>query len=333
MRIFNVSKIAMNPIKMKIPILFLSLIALCVSCKNDDDHKPGYVIGKNIYSMDVDGDMREYYVSVPAGYSETKATPVVFMLHGTSGDGEKFYNTSGWKEVGETDTVITVFPSSWHYCIFDEDSLQKNTTKWNTLPANWTLCNGQVARDDIKFLRTIVDKMHDILNIDHKRIYLVGFSNGGQMAAKCAIEMGDIFAAIVENAGSFSFDTTYFPVRKMPVALQRGNEDYGPGGSGPAIPLSALDTLLRTPGLPFAGSYYRVASTHVKSFELDPNFTVSGDTNSIVVATYPSLTADPQNIFQFILVKGLKHAYPNGENHPLEAAVYHWDWLKQYSLP
>jgi len=35
-------------------------------------------------------------------------------------------------------------------------------------------------------------------------------------------------------------------------------------------------------------------------------------------------------IWNFI---GLKHAYPNGENHPLEAAVYHWDWLKQYSLP
>jgi hypothetical protein len=32
------------------------------------------------------------------------ATPVVFMLHGTSGGGEKFYNISGWKEVGTKHT-------------------------------------------------------------------------------------------------------------------------------------------------------------------------------------------------------------------------------------
>ena len=26
------------------------------------------------------------------------ASPVAFMFHGTGGDGEKFYNISGWKE-------------------------------------------------------------------------------------------------------------------------------------------------------------------------------------------------------------------------------------------
>jgi hypothetical protein len=33
------------------------------------------------------------------------------------------------------------------------------------------------------------------------------------------------------------------------------------------------------------------------------------------------------------MIKGLAHAYPNGDNHPLEAAVLNWEWLKQFSLP
>ncbi|MBK6817247.1 MAG: hypothetical protein IPG82_17760 [Saprospiraceae bacterium] len=56
-------------------------------------------------------------------------------------------------------------------------------------------------------------------------------------------------AAIVESAGSFYLDTTYTPKRKLPVLYQIGNEDYGPGNVGPAIPLSLLDTLITTPGI------------------------------------------------------------------------------------
>jgi len=32
------------------------------------------------------------------------------------------------------------------------------------------------------------------------------------------------------------------------------------------------------------------------------------------------------------MIKGLKHAYPNGENHPMEAAVLNWAWMKNFSL-
>lgn len=287
------------------------------------------VKGKNRFTTNIDGDEREYYVHVPQSYTGTSAVPVVFMLHGTSGDGEKFYNNSGWKELGEDEGIITVFPSSWRYCIIDE-GVVKNTTKWNTVPAEWFFCAGQTPRNDIKFLRTIITELNAKYKIDNKHIYLAGFSNGGQMAAKCGIEMSDKFAAIVQAEGSFSRDTTYTPLRKLPTTLQYGNLDYGPGVTGDPVPLSKLAAILNTPG---SNILYRSASTHAKSFGLNPAFIISGDTNSVSVATYKSLTPGSVNDFRIAFVKGLAHQYPNGDNHWMEGARVNWAWFKQYSLP
>ncbi len=310
---------------------------LMVGCKSEDGINnptpPGYVTGKNRFTTPVDGDTREYYVHVPTRYNANTPTPVVFMLHGTTDQGERFYNNSGWKEVGETENILTVYPSSWQYCII-EDGVQTTTTKWNVQPAEWSPCVGQTLRNDVKFLNTIISELKAKFNVDVKRIYLVGFSNGGQMAAKCTIEMSDKFAAIVESAGSLYPDTTYVPLRKMPIAYQVGNEDYGTGNTGPSIPLSMLDSLLSTTGLPSPFSrFHRIARVHVKSFELDPNFTISGDTNTVAIAMFSPLTPNPSNSFRVALIKGLEHVYPNGTNHWLEGAKANWAWMKNYTLP
>ena len=316
----------------------LIAIAFLSACKEDEGPiTPAYVVGKNRFIVKVDGDDREYYVHVPAGYDSSLETPVVFMLHGTSGDGEEFYEKSGWKEVGEAENILTVYPSSWRYCIITGGE-QKVTTKWNSIPAEWTFCSGETPRDDIKFFKSIIAELHSTFSIDNHRIYLVGFSNGSQMAGKCSVEMGDTFAAIVESAGSLFSITpgiqTFFPVRKLPVFFQKGNQDYGPGNTGPAAPLSLLPQLLTDSTLTLLdGVLFRHAVTNITNFGLDPNFTIAGDTNAILTATYTSASSDPLNVFNVSLIKGLKHAYPNGTSHPFKAAEANWTWLRQYRLP
>ena len=56
-----------------------------------------------------DGVEREFIVVKPTGAVPAGGYPVVFMFHGSSGDGEQFYNTSKWKERGEIEKFITVF--------------------------------------------------------------------------------------------------------------------------------------------------------------------------------------------------------------------------------
>jgi len=298
------------------------------ACKDSDGPEP-IQKGKNRFTLVVEDTEREYYVHVPESYTGEDPVPVVFMLHGTSGTGLDMYDRSGWVEVGEAENILTVFPSSLRFCIIDPVDGQKNTTKWNAQPADWIFCPNAVPRDDIRFLRAVMDDLADKYNVDEKKTYLVGFSNGGQMAAKCAVELGDRLAAVVENAGSFYVDTVYTPLRPLPVAYQLGNKDYGPGVDGPEIPLSKIDEVLAD----FAYRPARAAHVHVQTFGLSDQYTVSGDTNTAVIATYPSLTPGSPNDYRFVFVKGLGHAYPNGKNHWMEAARLHWDWMKQFSLP
>jgi polyhydroxybutyrate depolymerase len=314
--------------KSHIFLLLFALFTLIACNKNEDNPTPDpalYTLGKNRFTLNIDGVEREFYVHVPGNYTGKSAYPVVFMLHGTSGDGEKFYEGSGWKEVGEKEGILTVYPSSGRYCIIDPVDGVKTTTKWNTPPdAEFTFCAGQTPLNDIKFLRAVIDDLNRRLKVDSKRIYLVGFSNGGQMAAKCAIEMSDLLAAVVESAGSFALESvTYTPKRKLPVTYQVGNDDWGPGNEGPDLPLSGLDSLLKRPDF----KYYRISQAHIRHFNLDPKYTISGDTSSAVVAQYKSASGQPNNVFQFIMVKGIKHAYPDF------AASANWNWLKQYTLP
>jgi polyhydroxybutyrate depolymerase len=287
--------------------------------------------GKNRYTTIVDGDEREYYVHVPREYNNLQPTPVVFMLHGTTGTGDIFYNISGWKEVGDDENIITVFPSSWKYLINDGGEI-KHQTKWNVTPdCEWTLLPGQTGRDDIKFLRKIILELRLRFNVDTNRVYLEGFSNGGQMAAKCAIEMSDKFAAIAENAGSFYLNNiTYNPHRKLPILFQIGNEDFGPGVALAPVDLSLFDTLLRTPG----NFYYNVKWAHIRNFQLDSVYTLTGNDFSARVADFhgPVLT-DTLNVFKMVYVKGLRHIFPNGENHWMEAARSHWIWMRRYRKP
>lgn len=318
--------------KKGIILMLTAIVAIFASCKKEDSPKPqtpNYVVGKNRFIIKVDNDDREYFVHVPVGYSSTTPAPVVFMLHGTNGNGEDFYTDSGWKEVGETENIITVFPSSWKYCIVEDGQTKPNTEKWNALPAGWTPCMGETLRDDVKFLKSIITELNSRFNIDNKRIYLVGFSNGGTMAHKCAYEMSDKFAAIVESAAALFGPQPTNPIRKLPVLFQRGNEDYGPGGTGPTAPMTSLATMLTdSTSTLLQGHLYKFSKTQIYYFGLNPNFTISGDVNSIVTATYTSNTPnEPLNVYTVALIKGLKHAYPVG------AATRNWDWLKQYSAP
>lgn len=313
---------------MKHCLYLLAFALLSFGCDKSNNNTPEFSYGKNRFTLNIDGVEREYYVHVPLGYDGYSKVPVVFMLHGTSGDGEKFYDISGWKEVGELETILTVFPSSGRHCIMDDGQI-KTTTKWNSQPSEWAYCPSETPLDDIKFLRAVIDALAQKYAINEQRVYLVGFSNGGQMAAKCAIYMSDKLAAVVENAGSFSTDTTYIPLRKIPTAFQLGNKDYGPGVDGPEISLSLIDSVLnRMTSLP-----YRASETHVKSFNLQDNYTVSGDTSTAYIANFPSAEGFSNVYYNFVLVKGLGHVYPNGSNHWMHGAKVQWSWLKQFSIP
>lgn len=290
-----------------------------------------FCAGKIRRTTMVDGKLREYFLHIPTGFNNNSSIPLVFMLHGTGGDGERMYEESGWAELAEKEKFIAVFPSSLKYNIIDHDG-NKSTTKWNITPdSEFTFQPGEKGFDDIKFLRKVIDEIKSSLNIDEKRIYLNGFSNGGAMAARCAVEMSDLLAAVCSNASSFFLDTTYIPKRKLPYLFQVGNRDYGPGNVGPEFPeapMKYFDSLISTPNLPYLqGKHYKIANNVIRNFGLKSEHTaIVGDTNVAVFTTYFPRDPKENHEFRYVFVKDLGHLYPNW------APTRHWEWMKNFKL-
>ena len=315
-------------------ILGCWMVFLCFACNSTENVTPltptkPYVLGKNRFTVKVDADDREYYTHIPKGYDGKTAFPVVIMCHGTGGDGEKFYNISGWKELGETQNILTIFPSSWEYCV-TEVGIKKTTTKWNIYPSTFTYCPGETPRDDIKFMRIMMEDLKQKYNVDAKRIYFVGFSNGGEFTSRCAVELSDLLAACVANAGPLPPNANYTPKRLLPVMLQFGNSDELIKlaiGAKSDFPMDFNQLFSTYPAI------QQLVNSYLNSFKVKTTYTAKGDANNYIWADYPSIAGNTDNWFRLVLVKGLDHNYPNGINHPLKGAELHWGWIKDYKLP
>lgn len=324
---------------MKKLLSFLSItlfIVMVFSCKKEDTSTPNStttVKGKNRFTISVDGVEREYFVHVPAGYTGNTATPVVIMFHGTGQTGAQFYDISGWKEVGESENILTVFPSSLTYCLI-EDGVNQTTTKWTGYADSYSFCQGVVPKDDTKFMRSMLNELKSNYKIDAKKIYVVGFSNGGEFSARCAVEMSDVFAAAVSSGGGGALppNMSLSPVRMLPVMLQFGNKDAkllkGLGTAGP-LPMDFTTLFTTYPYL-----YAHTPKPYINTFKMDEkNYTITGNPSEYIVGNYVGLSGNSNNVFKLVEVKDLEHEYPNGKNHPLNGAALHWAWFKQYSLP
>lgn len=147
-------------------------------------------------TMTVEGELRSFIVVRPLGSAPAGGYPVVFMLHGTSGDGEKFWSISGWKEVGARENFITVFPSSLEWQVKNDVGAGCHaTTKWVNGDLSGAACEGQTFKNDILFIRRIVDTLKQLYSINARMVFATGFSNGGVMTSKMSTEMSDVFAA------------------------------------------------------------------------------------------------------------------------------------------
>lgn len=305
-------------------IIFFLTFILIMACQKDSivDSPPKKLQkGKNIVTTLVDNIERTYLVHVPSSYDENSALPAVLMLHGTTGNGEIFYQISGWKELGERERVITVFPSSLAYC-YVEDGKQKTNTKWHSLPGDVQYCNESDRKDDVKFLRKIIDEMSQTIQLDKKKIYIVGFSSGAQMALKAALESSDIFAAALECSGTAINAINSKAVQQVPIGFQLGNAD--PLFFSKPFYLSKFNDLLST------DFFNQLIDNHTNAFGYKKTYTIMGDTTRAVIANFEAQKPSKNNFF-ILLIKNMEHIYPNNVNFPFNGAEAHWEWFKQFS--
>jgi polyhydroxybutyrate depolymerase len=159
--------------------------------------------------VEVDGLTRSYLVHVPPGYDAGKATPVVLIFHGVSGTGAVMAGACGLNTKADSAGFVAVYP--------DGTGPDRTITYWSagSRPA---------FVNDVKFVAKLLDDLGTAMNVDPKRVFATGMSNGGFMCYKLAAELSSRIAAIAPVAGSLAIENPS-PGRPVPVMHFHGTAD------------------------------------------------------------------------------------------------------------
>lgn len=295
-----------------------------ISCATKSYLRFTYKVGNNCRQFSWDGHDRRYVAFLPRSakrrMNRHERVPVVAMLHGSSGTGEEFLNHSGWQETARREGFIAVFPTGQEYVI-DTQGPRHMSTKW----ADYNLADDidemqTPPADDVGFLRAVAVDIASSARVDPRRVYLSGFSNGGAMCLRAALELTDRLAAAGCNAGALhAVHHVTAGQPHIPVVLTIGSlddrfltalHDAGADPSLTELPMNASD-LLQLPGVP------SFVSTHTASFDLTDRADVRVNGPRVVNVRYdhPVRNVNGTSQLQLMVLKGVEHEYPTATNN------------------
>ncbi len=135
------------------------------------------------------GNARQYAVHVPTGYSAQAPVPALFCIHGLAQNPVMFCLDTGvaWPTKADQEGFVVIMPNGY-------------MNSWNA----GTCCGGAVSAglDDVSLMRAIFAEVGKHVNIDLRRVYATGLSNGGYMSYRLACEASDLFVAVAPSAGA-----------------------------------------------------------------------------------------------------------------------------------
>jgi polyhydroxybutyrate depolymerase len=182
-------------------LLSLLMLASPLACAGD---------GLSQMNFTVDGVARTALVYVPAA-AKTSATPLVFVFHGHGGSSRNadrsFHIETEWPE------AIVVYMQGL------------NTVGQITDPegtrTGWQAAVGDNGDRDLKFFDAVLARLKQNYNVDAKRIYATGHSNGGGFTYLLWLARGDVFAAVAPCAAVAKYAMQLKPKPVMHIAGEK----------------------------------------------------------------------------------------------------------------
>ena len=181
-----------------------------------------------------DGLDREYHIYIPVSYDGATSVPLLFVFHGYGGNARDLMRWGDMRSVADTAGFILIVPQGY------KD--HRGSPHWNV--GSWTI--GSTV-DDIGFIEKIINRTSDEFNLDLKRVYSYGHSNGGYFSFELACQLGNKIAAIGSIGGTMSTESydSCEPSHNTSVITVHGTSDpivYYTGGR-PYNSKSQVETL------------------------------------------------------------------------------------------
>lgn len=136
-------------------------------------------------TMDVDGLRRSYLLHLPPSRRPDRPLPLLFVFHAAGGDAAGTASHTG----------LTPAAGERGYAVVYPEGVQR---RWNDGRGS------RATRDDVGFIRRLLDSLRTELDLDPRRVYATGISNGAGLAFRLACELPGTFAAIAPVAGGLA---------------------------------------------------------------------------------------------------------------------------------
>jgi polyhydroxybutyrate depolymerase len=257
--------------------------------------------GNHTFSLMQGGRKRIYKLYIPSSYSQSTKIPVVIFLHGGGGSTEAA-ELNGMNEKSDKFGFILLAPGG-------TGTSQDKLLTWNSGKWEGGDCCGYAYKnniDDVGFISQLIDDVKKKVNIDEKRIYATGISNGALMSYRLACELSDRIAAVAAVA-SPAVPGACQP--KRPISVIQIN-----GAADPLVPINGGNGGSSALGTTFiAQSAKDMVAWWVKNNKCQNNPAISYKKGSAVCQSYAGGIADAE--VEFCRVEDMGHVWPSGNQY------------------
>lgn len=141
------------------------------------------------------GDLERQYIEyVPENLSAP--APVLFVFHGLGDNMSNMFNGTGFKSIANQHGWIVITPQA-----VEASLMGQTVTAWNSGVSIGSMSiNSDV--DDSGLMMAILDNLIATYSIDQNNVFCTGFSMGGFMSNRMAMEHGDRIRAIASVSGT-----------------------------------------------------------------------------------------------------------------------------------
>jgi polyhydroxybutyrate depolymerase len=247
-------------------------------------------------TLESSGETRRYLLYVPESYDPATPTPLVISIHGYAEWPAHQMQISRWNELADQEGFIVVYPMGTDF------------------PLRWRAYGSAGSENDpmleVSFISALIDQLSSEYNIDPRRIYANGLSNGGGMSFTLACLLSERIAAVGGVSGAYLLPwKACNPERMVPAVIFHGTGDeIVPYLGGPS---HAFD--IPFPNIPeWVDALAQHNGCTGEAIELPANEGVSG-------IQYTDCTAD----VVFYTIAGGGHSWPGGEPIP--------EWIVGYT--
>jgi poly(3-hydroxybutyrate) depolymerase len=148
---------------------------------------------------------RTYLLEVPADYDPSRPYALAFVFHGAGGSSSASYSWGLQRAAGASSSALFVFPDGMAY--------KQYGIGWDDTKTGY----------DLPFFDNMLKDLETDYCVDSSRIFVAGFSWGGDFAITLACSRGDEIRAVAANSTTDEFKDTsnYLTYENLPCPARR----------------------------------------------------------------------------------------------------------------